>query len=43
LKFLLMSKSNTIAVYELIEEICKIYSRRPALKDELKAVGLLKR
>jgi len=42
LKFLLTSKSNTIAVYELIEEICKIYSRRPALKDELKAVGLLK-
>ena len=43
LKFLLMSKSNTIAVYELIEEICIIYSRRPALKDELKAVGLLKK
>ena len=43
LKFLLTSKSNTIAVYDLIEEICKIYSRRPALKDELKAVGLLKR
>ncbi|MDD4967909.1 MAG: hypothetical protein PHT07_00615 [Paludibacter sp.] len=42
LKFLLTSKSNTIAVYDLIEEICKIYSRRPALKDELKAVGLLK-
>jgi len=43
LKFLLTSKSNTIAVYDLIEEICIIYSRRPALKDELKAVGLLKR
>jgi len=42
LKFLLMSKSNTIAVYDLIGEICIIYSRRPALKDELKAVGLLK-
>jgi len=42
LKFLLTSKSNTIAVYDLIEEICIIYSRRPALKDELKAVGLLK-
>lgn len=43
LKFLLISKNNTIAVYELIEEICIIYSRRPALKDELKAVGLLKK
>jgi len=41
LKFLFTSKSNTIAVYELIEVICKIYSRRTALKDELKAVGLL--
>jgi len=43
LKFLLTSKSNTIAVYDLIDEITTTYNRRPALKDELKSVGLLKR
>jgi hypothetical protein len=43
LKFLLTSKSNTIAVYDLIDELTTTYNRRPALKDELKSVGLLKK
>jgi hypothetical protein len=43
LKFLLSSTNNTIAVFDLIDEICALYSRRPALRDELRQVGLLKR
>ncbi|MEI7503506.1 MAG: hypothetical protein WCJ61_09500 [Paludibacter sp.] len=43
LKFLLTSTCNTIPVYDLIDEICTLYARRPALRDELKQVGLLKR
>lgn len=42
LRFLLTSTKNTIAVYDLVEELGKIYSRRPALRDELRQQGLLK-
>ncbi|MDO9154026.1 MAG: hypothetical protein Q7U47_10035 [Paludibacter sp.] len=43
IRFLLSSTSNTIAVNDLIEELCRIYSRRPALRDELRQQGLLKK
>jgi hypothetical protein len=42
LHFLLTSVKNTVPVYDLVEELCKIYSRRPALRDELRQQGLLK-
>lgn len=42
LRFLITSKKNTIVVYDLIEELGKIYSRRPALRDELRQQRLLK-
>jgi len=42
LRFLLTSVKNTVPVYDLIEELLAIYSRRPALRDELRQQGLLK-
>jgi len=42
LKFHASIQSNTENLKVLIQEICSLYSRRPALKDELKQLGLLK-
>ena len=43
LQFLLSSTDNTIPVFDLIEELLVIYSRRPAFRDELRQQGLLKK
>ena len=43
LKFLSSEETIINSVNAVVQEICILYSRRPALRDELRQIGLLKK